>query len=67
MVANGLIFYRMEIEQKRAEDVREAQLKMLIQQKHLQWHSNSKLDEEERTSDLQIFNTIRSGLHKELD
>jgi hypothetical protein len=66
-VAIELSFYLMEIEHIHTDGIREAQLKAFMQQKHLEWHSDSKFEEERRSLYFQIFGRSRSALHKELD
>ena len=66
-VAFELSFYLSEIEERQTQDLREAQAKLFMQQKQLQWHSNPQFDEDWRSSYFRIFNMFRSALHKELD
>jgi hypothetical protein len=62
-----LSVYLMEVEQLQTKDLREAELKLFMQQRHLQWHSDQKLENEGRSLQSQIFSELRSALHKELD
>lgn len=67
IVAFDLSFYLMEVEEKQAQDLREAKLRVFMQQRHLQWHSDPKLEAKSRSLQFQIFSDLRSALHKELD
>ena len=66
-VAFELWFYLTEVEQKQEGDLREAQAKAIVEQRHLQWHSNPELEQRDRSLRLELFSTFRLELHKELD
>ncbi len=66
-VAFELWFYLTEVEQKQEGDLREAQAKAIVQQRHLQWHSNPELEQKDRSLRRELFSTFRLELHKELD
>jgi len=66
-VAFGLWYYLTEVEQQQENDLREAQAKAILQQRHLQWHSRPGSEQEDRRLRLEIFSECRSVLHKELD
>jgi hypothetical protein len=66
-VAAYLSVYLMEIEQMQMDDLREAKLKLLMQERNSQWHSNPQLENESRSLQFKIFGDLRSVLHKELD
>ncbi|HEU5351713.1 MAG TPA: hypothetical protein VFU55_08955 [Terracidiphilus sp.] len=66
-VAALLSFYLWEVEQAQGQDSRETKLKRLMQQRGLRWHSDPKLDKEDRSSRFQEFSSFRSALQKELN
>ena len=66
-IALYLSFYLWQAEQYQTDDVREAQLKAFVLQRHLQWYSNPELERKDRSSRSEIFGSFRFGLHKELD
>jgi hypothetical protein len=66
-IAVHLSIYLLEVEQYETDDLREAQLKSFVLQRHLQWHSSPGSEQEDHRLRLEIFNEFRSGLHKELE
>jgi hypothetical protein len=62
-----LSFYLLEVEQYQTDDLREAQLKSFVLQRHLQWHSRPGSEQEDHRLRLEIFNEFRLELHKQLE
>jgi hypothetical protein len=66
--AAGLLeIYRWELESEHENRVRELEARAIVAERHLQWHSNPKLEQELRNSEAQIYGSMRLMLHKELD
>jgi hypothetical protein len=62
-----LEIYRWELETEQEDRIRESHLRLIAIQRHQIWPSNPELEKRIRASQAQVFRTMRSFLHKELD
>ncbi len=62
-----LEFYRWQLETEHESRIRESQLRLIAIEKHQNWPSNPELEKKHRDSQAQVFDSMRSYLHKQLD
>jgi hypothetical protein len=65
--AEMLELYRWELETGHEYRIRESQLRLIATQRRRSWFSNPELERNLRDSQEQVFSSMRSFLHKELD
>jgi hypothetical protein len=62
-----LELYLWELETEHENRIRESRLRLIAIERHQNWPSNPELEKEHRDSQAQIFSSMRSYLHKQLD
>ena len=62
-----LELYLGELQIEHENRIRESRLRLIAIERHQNWPSNPELEKEHRDSQAQVFSSMRSYLHKQLD